>query len=188
MTDDSDKDHAIIPRPVSKSPHPAFESVAIEDKRLVMSVTEEQVASLPKALDSDSKAFQDYLMHQTLGGLALFKEGADMTTGLNAGLAIMSAVGPTNELEAALATQMVAAHHFAMLSWSRASSQTDVTVVQANAALANKASRTFTLQAEALAKMRRGGEQVVRHVHVNDGGQAVIAGTFNAAQGGGGDK
>lgn len=39
--------------------------------------------------------------------------------------------------------------------------------------------RSFALHAEALAKLRRGGEQVFRHVHVNEGGQAVIAGTVN---------
>src|SRR3546814_9794291 len=38
--------------------------------------------------------------------------------------------------------------------------------------------RTFTAQIEALTKLRRGGEQVVRHIHVdNRGGQAVITET-----------
>ena len=42
--------------------------------------------------------------------------------------------------------------------------------------LATKLLRTSQGQMETLARMRRGGEQVVRHVHVdNRGGQAVIA-------------
>lgn len=166
---------------------PSFSSVGVEDDKLVVSATDKQVAALPKALGSDSQAFQNALLLQTLNGLSLYKEGADMAGGLNAALAIMGAVAPTNEMEALLAAQMVVTNHFAMLSWSRASGQTDMAVVQANAAMANKASRTFVMQMEALAKLRRGGEQVVRHVHVNDGGQAVIAGTFNADKGGAGE-
>jgi len=36
--------------------------------------------------------------------------------------------------------------------------------------------RTFTMQAETLAKLRRGGGQTVRveHVHVHPGGQAIV--------------
>ena len=42
--------------------------------------------------------------------------------------------------------------------------------------MAVKLLRTFTAQTEALAKLRRGGEQTVRveHVHVYSGGQAVV--------------
>ena len=45
--------------------------------------------------------------------------------------------------------------------------------------LATKLSRTFTAQLKALADHRRGGEQVVRHIHVYQGGQAVVAETVN---------
>jgi hypothetical protein len=36
--------------------------------------------------------------------------------------------------------------------------------------------KAFAMQMEVLRRMRRGGEQFVRveHVHINDGGQAVI--------------
>ena len=49
--------------------------------------------------------------------------------------------------------------------------------------MANKFMRTFTSQVEALAKLRRGGEQIVKHVYVQEGGQAVIAGTVNTGGG-----
>jgi hypothetical protein len=47
------------------------------------------------------------------------------------------------------------------------------------AAFASAAARlmkTFTMQVEVLRRLRHGGQQFVRveHVHVNDGGQAVI--------------
>ena len=57
---------------------------------------------------------------------------------------------------------------------------------QAHGNLATKFARTFTAQMEALSKLRRGGEQVVRHIHVGSGAQAVIAETFNAGGSGNG--
>ncbi len=51
----------------------------------------------------------------------------------------------------------------------------------------NKLARTFTAQVEALKRYRTGGEQkvTVEHVHVHQGGQAIV-GTVN--RGGGGNK
>ena len=39
-----------------------------------------------------------------------------------------------------------------------------------------KLMRTYTAQVEALARLRRGGEQrvIVQHVNVNEGGQAIV--------------
>ena len=50
--------------------------------------------------------------------------------------------------------------------------------------LAVKLMRTFALQAEALAKLKRGGEQRVKveHLHVHSGGQAIVG---NVQTGGG---
>jgi hypothetical protein len=47
--------------------------------------------------------------------------------------------------------------------------------------------RTYAAQVEALAKLRRGGEQrvVVQHVNVNEGGQAIVGDVHNARGGGG---
>ena len=45
--------------------------------------------------------------------------------------------------------------------------------------IATKMQRTFTAQIKALSDWRRRGEQVVRHIHVGNGGQAVVAETVN---------
>lgn len=97
----------------------------------------------------------------------------------DAAVAIMAAVEPQDELEATLAAQMVAANDCAMRCMrSMAGSQmTDHHQMYGN--LANKFMRTFAAQMEALAKHRRGGEQVVKYIHVHEGGQAVVAGTIN---------
>jgi hypothetical protein len=103
---------------------------------------------------------------------------------LNSALAIVEAVGPECELEAALAVQLAGCHALTMemLGRAKSSDRTDHTQLYGNMAL--KLQRTFAASAEALAKLRRGGEQVVKYVHVHEGGQAVVAGTIN--QGGGG--
>jgi hypothetical protein len=62
---------------------------------------------------------------------------------------------------------------------------------RAYGALATKPLRTFTMQTEALAKLKRGGEQTVRveHVHVYPGGQAIVgAVSTQRAEGGVADE
>jgi hypothetical protein len=51
---------------------------------------------------------------------------------------------------------------------------------------ATKLQRTMAAQIEALARLRRGGEQnvIIKHVHVHDGGQAIVG---NVQAGGGRD-
>jgi hypothetical protein len=166
-----------------KRARPEFQKVEVDEGRLELSATSEQFGEAAAVFGSESAAFRNQAMIELVRSIGTPKSGEDLTEALNAALAIVAAAAPANELEAVLVGQMVAANHFAMLSWRRASSQTDLAVVQANANMANKASRTFTMQMEALAKLRRGGEQVVRHVHVNEGGQAVIAETMNVTKG-----
>lgn len=104
----------------------------------------------------------------------------------NAGMAIMAAVEPKNELEATLASQIVAANDCAFRCMRSMAGSDHADHHKMYGELANKFLRTSAVTVEALAKLRRNGEQVVRHVHVNDGGQAVFAQTIN--QGGRGNN
>jgi len=103
---------------------------------------------------------------------------------LNAVTAFLSAAKAQNEIEAALAVQMAATHSLAMKLLGRTLRQEGLPQFEANGNMANKLLRTFTMQMDALAKMKRGGEQTVRVVHVHQGGQAVVAN--NVVHGGGG--
>jgi len=97
---------------------------------------------------------------------------------LNAALNIVSGVRPRNEMEAALAAQMVAVHFMTMKVASAALGHgwTDAR----NAAIAGKLARTFAQQMDTLARQRgRVGKQTIkvkyerhdhRHVHVGEGG------------------
>ena len=98
---------------------------------------------------------------------------------LNAALAFMTDIAPRNTVEAALGMQMLATHETAMEMMRRARNADFLPQMEAYGNLATKLTRTFTTQMEALAKLRRGGEQTVKHVYVNEGGQAVFAGTIN---------
>lgn len=98
---------------------------------------------------------------------------------VNAKLALLGAIAPQNELEAALAMDMIATHDLSMMMLNRAKNATHLDGLREYGNMATKLSRTFTAQMKALSDWRRGGEQVVRHVHVYEGGQAVVAETVN---------
>ena len=106
----------------------------------------------------------------------------------NASLAILQGISPEDEIEGMLAVQMIGVHNLAMETLKRAmiSDQT-FEGKEANVNQASKALRIFVSQMEALKKYRTGGQQkmIVEHVHVNDGGQAVIG---DVSRGGGDDK
>lgn len=105
---------------------------------------------------------------------------------MNAGIAAVAGIEPQNEYEAMLSVQMVGTHSVAMDMLSRAKQADGTDHLERFGTLAVKLLRTYTTQIEALAKLRRGGEQKVRveHVHVYQGGQAIV-GNVTTGKGGG---
>ena len=102
---------------------------------------------------------------------------------LNNAIGMLSGIDPQTQEEGMLATQMVAIHNLAMEVSRRAlrkEQSTDGVTENINRAV--KLSRVFTAQLDALQKLRgESGKQkmTVEHVHINEGGQAVI-GTVEA--------
>jgi|SaaInlStandDraft_5_1057022.scaffolds.fasta_scaffold02391_18 hypothetical protein len=97
-------------------------------------------------------------------------------THVNGALAMLSGIKPKNEIEGMLAAQMVTTHILSMETAKRAmlADQTVVGVTE-NVNRCNKLMRTFTLQVEALSKLRGVSKTVtVKHVTVASGGQAII--------------
>ena len=99
-------------------------------------------------------------------------------TGMNSALAMIAAVAPKDKLEGALAVQMSCTHAAAMAVLAKM----DIAFgterrVAAFGSTASRLLRTYAMQMEVLRRLRNGGQQFVRveHVHVNDGGQALIA-------------
>jgi len=107
---------------------------------------------------------------------------------IKAALTVLEAAAPDNALEALLVGQMIAANDGATRCMRLMNQAAEANQSQVFGNLATKFQRTFTAQMEALNKIRRGGEQVVKHVHVYEGGQAVVAGTINQHREGGGNN
>ncbi|MDP3400851.1 MAG: hypothetical protein Q8R97_07000 [Brevundimonas sp.] len=103
-------------------------------------------------------------------------------------MAIVAAVAPANELEAALAVQIAGSHDLTMemLSRARHTERTDHMALYGG--LAVKMQRTFAAQIEALAKLRTAGKQIVEvnhvHTYVSAGGQAIIGDVHHGGGGG----
>jgi hypothetical protein len=106
---------------------------------------------------------------------------------LNYSLAAIAGAKPANEIEAMLASQMVVTHSLAMDMLGRTKRAEYRSQQEATGSLGVKLLRTYTMQVEAFAKLKRGGEQTVRveHVHVYPGGQAVVGNVNSPAQGDG---
>jgi hypothetical protein len=96
---------------------------------------------------------------------------------INAALAMVEAAAPKDEIEGALAVQMACTHTAAMAVLAKldVAFATEQRVAAFGSAAA-RLMRTYAAQVEVLRRLRTGGQQFVRveHVHVNDGGQAVI--------------
>ena len=97
-------------------------------------------------------------------------------SGINFVLAIVKGVQPRDQIEAMLAAQM-AAVHLAMMTFARRLAHVENIPQQDSAERAfNKLARTFAAQVSALKDYRSKGEQkmTVQHVHVAEGGQAIV--------------
>ena len=103
-------------------------------------------------------------------------EGGISLDGLNFALAVIDGIKPQDQLETLLAAQMAAVHSATMKFASRLAKAENLFQRDHAELSLNRFARTFTAQMEALKKYRTGGQQTVKveHVHVNEGGQAII--------------
>lgn len=124
------------------------------------------------AFGTTSTAFKDRTLSQivtVMNGQTERKAEQDA----NVALAVLDGAKPENEIEAMLIAQMVVTNETAMNCLAQVGKGfVEHTEVFGN--LGIKLLRTYTAQAEALAKLRRKGEQTVKVVHVYPGGQAVV--------------
>ena len=143
--------------------------------------------TLMKALGTTDEDFLAGLVRQ------LVDAGSQGTTPdereTNFMLAVVKGIEPHDQIEAMLAAQMAAVHN-ATMTFARRLARVENIQQQDSAQTAfNKLARTFAAQVEALKNYRSKGEQkmTVQHVHVAEGGQAIV-GTVNAPAEGVGAK
>ncbi len=105
--------------------------------------------------------------------------------GMNFMLAVVKGIEPRDQIEAMLAAQMAAVHN-ATMTFARRLAHVENIPQQDSAQTAfNKLARTFAAQVEALKSYRSKGEQkmTVQHVHVAEGGQAIVGNVSAPAEG-----
>lgn len=102
---------------------------------------------------------------------------------LNSLLAMIEGALPANEVQAALAVQMVMTHTAVQTVLQRALRADQIPQFESASHSAVKLLRTFAMQAETLAKLQRGGEQVVKVVHVHPGAQAIVGNVVSGSAG-----
>lgn len=104
---------------------------------------------------------------------------------MNEILAFVGGCSAENEMQATIAVQMALANDAAMRALSMIGQGVFLENAKSYSEIANKLMRTVATLGETLNKLQRGGTQVIKHVHVNEGGQAIVADTFNHTPGGG---
>ncbi|MGO8839721.1 MAG: hypothetical protein ACLQF1_00880 [Methyloceanibacter sp.] len=129
---------------------------------------------LMHALGSTDPAFVNGLLTQLANASSKGRDTDE--SGLNFMLSVVKAIEPKDEVETMIAAQM-AAIHVATMTFARRLNHVENIPQQDSAERAfNKLARTFASQVEALKRYRTGGEQkvTVEHVHVHEGGQAIV--------------
>jgi hypothetical protein len=133
-------------------------------------------ARLKKALGTTSSDFVNASLIQ-LQTAAQLHCGGISELAVNAALATIEAVAPQNEIEASIAVQMACTHAAAMSVLARfGGGGGSERRVAALASAAGRLLKAYSIQVETLRRLRHGGDQYVRveHVHVGDGGQAIV--------------
>jgi hypothetical protein len=131
---------------------------------------------LKNAFGTASSAFVDASLQQLIAAARLPNGGISQIA-VNASLALIEGAKPQSEIESALVMQMSCTHAAAMAVLGRvAGAHGPTRSTTAMASAASRLLRTYAIQVETLRRLRNGGSQFVRveHVHVNEGGQAVI--------------
>ena len=145
-------------------------------------VTVDQAAT-QKAFASADSDFIDGLLHQIVNVGSSGKTADEKGSSFVA--AIIKGIEPRDQIETLLAAQMAAVHN-ATMTFARRLAHCDTIPQQDSAERAfNKLARTFATQMEALKRYRTGGQQhvTVKHVTVNDGGQAIVGNVGNGGRG-----
>ena len=102
---------------------------------------------------------------------------------INGIIAAIEGAKPENEMQAILCVQMPVTNDLAIQAAARARSVDTIERFDSAGNMAVKLLRTFVGQSEALAKLQRGGEQIIKIVNVHSGGQAIVGNVVGAAKG-----
>jgi hypothetical protein len=135
---------------------------------------------------SQSDHWNSTLANQAVQALWLKSSPEERDRQFRATFAALKGMAPKDELEGMVAAQLIAAHNAAMECFRRAMiDEQTFEGRRENLAQANKLSRTFATLLETLNRHRGKGQQkvTVEHVHVHEGGQAIVGNVENPGGG-----
>jgi hypothetical protein len=143
-------------------------------------------AQLNNAFGTNSKDFVEANI-LSIARILQKRDGSIMPHEMDAILAVIDGAQPKDEIEAMLVTQMAITHVLTMRSARAWAKSTVIPEQDSNGLALHRLSKAFTTQIDALAKIRRGGEQrvIVEHVHVYPGGQAIVGNVTTTGGGAG---
>ena len=163
---------------------------AADDKKAVtinLNDPENYKGTLKDIGGSRSDHWNDILVNQSIQTLWIKhsdKETRDRQC--KATVSALIGIGPKDEIEGMIAAQLLAVHNATMECYRRAMlGEQTFEGRRENLSQANKLSRTYAVLLDALNRHRGKGQQkvTVEHVHVHEGGQAIVG---NVASPGGG--
>jgi hypothetical protein len=178
-------------RAKSQSSAPKLKVERKEGKNVTLSYDgKDQVVTaiaLMEAFGTTSPHFQNHMMCELLDAACIRNNGSILSQDdVNAVVAAMHGINPQDEVEAMLASQMVATNFAALRFMQQLKNSETVIQQDSSGNIVIKLLRTYTAQMEALQRYRGKGQQkmTVEHVHVHAGGQAIV-GQVTHPEGGG---
>jgi hypothetical protein len=152
-------------------------------------LVDEVVKSACKVTGTRSLNAADRFIVQT-GNALVWPKPKDADDHIVRASALIAELAPKNAIEAMIATQMIATNDAALMFLNRATlSAQHPDAIDTNVQRATRLMRVFTEQLEAMQKLKgKAGHQkvTVEHVHVHQGGQAIV-GTVTTGEPGGRD-
>ena len=136
-----------------------------------------------RAIGTTDLDFYDGLMGHLVN--ASRQQNALSQSGTNFMLSVVKGIEPRDQIEAMLAAQMAAVHTASMTFARRLANVENIPQQDSAQNAFNKLARTFAAQVSALKDYRSKGEQqmTVQHVHVAEGGQAIVGNVNAPAEG-----
>ena len=146
------------------------------------------ILALMRAIGTTDLDFYDGLMGHLVN--ASRGQNALSQSGTNFMLSVVKGIEPRDQIEAMLAAQMAAVHAASMTFAHRLANVENIPQQDSAERAFNKLTRTFAAQMSALKEYRSKGEQkmTVQHVHVAEGGQAIVGNVNAPAEGVGARK
>lgn len=170
----------------ANNPSPRMKILGKEDAYQIAPDHDDAETGFRLVMESFGTSRPDFASHIIAQLGALVQQRGEMhELEFNAMLELAKGVRPEDEIECMLAAQMAAVHSATMDYALRLRRADTIKKAEAYERGFNKLARTFAAQVEALKRYRSRGDQkiVVKHVHVHEGGKAVVGNVSHGGRG-----